>query len=86
MKQVTELKRMNLNPVGQFLLYRAIVCKELSKKLFKGDAWQFSGLLQDSFEEHASEPVNRWGALIRIDLADFIKENPGEFVTDKEKH
>ena len=86
MKAVTESKAMNLNPNGQFLLYRAIVCKELSKKLFKGDVWQFSGLLQDSFEEHASEPVNRWGVLIRADLNEFAKENPGEFVTEEEKH
>lgn len=72
-------KKINLNEDGQFLLFRAIVCTKLKAAGFKGDAWEFSGSLDMSFDEVKGNKVNSWGASISKDLQEYKAESPEEF-------
>lgn len=70
--------KINLNHSGQYLLFRAIVCKELNKAGFNGDAWEFSDL-DMSFEEIRDKPLNSWSRAIRKDLEDYKRDCPEDF-------
>lgn len=72
-------KKVNLNEDGQFLLFRGIVCTKLKAAGFKGDAWNFSGSLDMSFDEVKGNPVNSWGASIKKDLLEYKQDCPEDF-------
>lgn len=67
-----------LNDLGQWLLYRAMVCNELEKEnmldMIDCDPWEYSSALDMSFEETKSLPVEKWASKIAKDCEELKNE------------
>lgn len=71
--------KINLTDNDQFLLFRALVCQNLSDLGFKGDAWVFSESLDMSFDCIKDEEYRYWKDLIKNDASDYKRECPEDF-------
>lgn len=70
-----------LNFDHKWMLYRALVCNALSLSGYHGDAWEFSGDLDMSFEElhEAGATTQEMEEQIAVDLEEYKLENPLQF-------
>lgn len=67
-----------LNEVGEWLLFRAMVCEALDKNdfikpLLGCDPWEFTSALDMSFEETRKLPLEKWHEQIGKDLQEFYE-------------
>lgn len=67
-----------LNELGEWLLYRAMVCHEIVNKgmldMIDCDPWEFSESLDMSFEEVRKLPLELWGSKIAADAEEMRNE------------
>lgn len=67
---------VTLNDLGQWLLYRGLVCEMLVKtdnaEKVGGDLWEFTEALDMSFEETRVLPIDEWPAKVQADLKEFV--------------
>nr|DAG51982.1 MAG TPA: hypothetical protein [Caudoviricetes sp.] len=75
---MSDKKYVYLNEVGQWLLFRAMVCEELEKqnmqRLIDCDPWTYSESLDMSFEETRALPLELWGSKIAADCEELKRD------------
>ena len=74
-----EERAVLLNEVGLKCLFIGIVCEQLERAGFTGDAFKLARSLDMSFEEISPRNLEAWGQLISDELEEFKAENPSEF-------
>ncbi len=69
---------VTLNDLGQWILYRGLVCEMIVKtgnaEKIDGDLWEFTEALDMSFEETRILPIDDWHSKIQEDLSEFVRE------------